>query len=288
LEISKDDFRRIILVTVTLEPLDTYNASLAHVAKAGILKEGELPWAVSLDVLRVIAEINEFPSQLIHYLTRRLQINLDADIETQDELDWFGYYLSKGLYFKGMKSLKGDAAFVHIMSHTAPFDDYYFFEMGMRTKPVAKPVQPMPELMRKIILELESRHDSPGFSEAVMQLLDWGDETRKKFVQLFNRIRKMTRRDSGTHDFTLVSTEDGAGITCFSSTPQGAEEAFSRLARYVEAKKYQQKCDMWLGLLTVVGENGLVHGFISGAFPWTYDEILERHIKEFFSNSSIR
>jgi hypothetical protein len=280
--IDREEFRRIILVAVTLEPLDAYNAALREVSKTGILSERELPWAVSLDVLRVICEINEFPSQLIHYLLRRLRINEIEDIDTHDELDWFGFYLEKGLYFE---SERKENEFIYVLSHTTPFDDYYFYEMGQRQTPAPKPIQPMPKILHDIIMELEGRHDSLGFSEAVIQLLDWSDESRRKFVSLFQRIRRMTQRDKGIHDFTLASDEGRSGVTCFSTTLQNADIAFKRLATYVQLKKYQQKSDKWLGLLTILDEKGLIHGFITGSSPWVHDPEMDEMVSQFFADS---
>lgn len=63
---NKKRFDRIFTVTVTLQPMDVFNASLHELVRAGLIKDAQLPWAVSLANLRVISEINEFPTQFIH------------------------------------------------------------------------------------------------------------------------------------------------------------------------------------------------------------------------------
>lgn len=271
--VHKDAFRRIFLVTVTLEPLDVFHATLHDLAGTGLFEEGKLPWAVSLDVLRVICETNEFPTQLVHYLLRRLQLNERGNIYAHDELDLYGVYLTKGLYFQG--SDIEEANFIHILSHTTPFDDYYFYEMGIRETPATKPRQPIPQLLRDIILELEQHHDVAGHSDAVLQLLDWDDRTRKQFVRFYERIRRLTRRDGGIHDFTLVSTEAKAGLTCFSALTRDADDAYRRLATYAQMKKYQTRADQWLGMLTLTDHKGLLHGFVTSLAPWTPNEELD-------------
>jgi hypothetical protein len=270
--LDKSRFQRIFLVTVTLEPMDTFNAVLHEVARAGILEEAELPWAVSLDILRVICEVNEFPTQLVHYLQRRLRVNDFRKLRASDELDWFGHYLMHGLYFENDQQFS-DSDFVQFASFSTVFDDYYLHEMGIRKTPTPKPTQPMPKMFRDIVLELDGRGESEGRSEAVLQLITWNDETRKEFVTLFKRVRKMTLHDRRLHDFSLSS--DDAGITCFSTTARNADEAYKSLGRYVQIKKYQVRADQWLGLLTVVDHPGLVHGFIVGNEPWIPDEGLE-------------
>ena len=47
----------------------------------------------------IIADFLDFPSQFIHYLRRRTRLNEVAKTYAHDEIDWFGHYLNKGLYF---------------------------------------------------------------------------------------------------------------------------------------------------------------------------------------------
>lgn len=271
IDLDKGRFLRTFMVTVTLEPMDTFNAVLHDVARAGILEEAELPWAVSLDILRVICEVNEFPTQLVHYLQRRLRVNEIKKFRASDELDWFGHYLTHGLYFENDQQF-ADSDFVQFASFSTIFDDYYLHEVGVRKTPTPKPTQPMPKMLRDIVLELDGRRESEGRSEAVLQLITWSDETRKEFVKLFKRVRKLTLLDRRLHDFSLSS--DDAGITCFSATARNADGAFRSLTGYVQAKKYQVRADQWLGLLTIVNQPGLIHGFIVSNEPWRHDENL--------------
>jgi hypothetical protein len=271
---DKERFHRIILVTVTLEPMDVFNASLHEVAMAGLIKETELPWAVSLDTLRVIGETNEFPSQLVHYLTRRLRINEFKKFYAHDELDWFGHYLAKGLYFENDDQMSDATHVVFDSSFAGVFDDYYFYSQGQRKKFAPKPTQPMPNLMRRIIIELESHKEANGRSEAIIQLLDWDDESRKQFAKGFEQIRKRVRTDREIHDFTMASTESKTGITCFAALSPDAEKALKKLQSHIVLKKYQIRADKWLGLFTVVDQPGLIHGFISALEPWIQDEQL--------------
>lgn len=272
--LDKGRFQRTFMVTVTLEPMDTFNAVLHEVARAGILEEAELPWAVSLDILRVICEVNEFPTQLVHYLKRRLRVNEIKKFRASDELDWFGHYLTHGLYFENEEQF-ADSDFVQFGSFSTIFDEYYLHEMGVRKTPTPKPTQPMPKLLRDLILELEGRKRTQGRSDAVLHLLDLNDEGRKNFVRYFKRIRNMTLRDREQHDFSIASDEASAGITCFSATARNAAEAYESLEEYVGLKKYRMRADQWLGLLSVVNNPGIVHGFIFGREPWAYDERLE-------------
>jgi hypothetical protein len=276
-EISFDKrrFARIFLVSTTLDPLDVYNTALHEVVSAGLLEDKHLPWAVSLDILRVIAEMNEFPTQLIHYLTRRLRINEFKKFYAGDELDWFGLYLSRGLYFD--KDERFDDA-THIMfdgSFSADFDAYYFYKEGQRTKPAKKPVQPMPKLLRRIIVELDAHKEPDGHSEAIICLLNWDDEGREQLVKGIGEIRKRARVNRRIHDFTMATTEGKAGITFFATISSKTDEAMRRLTSYCLMKKYQIQADSWAGFLTIADEQPIIQGFMVIGHPWTYDEQME-------------
>lgn len=273
---DKERFARVFLVSTTLDPMDVFNAALHEVVSAGLIEEKHLPWAVSIDNLRVIAEMNEFPTQFIHYLTRRLRVNDFKKFYAGDELDWFGLYLSKGLYFDKDKRF---AESTHVMfdgSFSAGFDDYYFYAQGQRVKPAAKPTQPMPKLLRRIILELDAHRDADGHSEAILRLLNWDDKAREKFVAGLGELRQRTRKDGKIHDFTMASSEDGAGVTCFAASPSNALEAQRKLRSYCLMKKYQVRANSWVGFLTLVDQNPIIQGFVVLADPWAHDEVLER------------
>jgi len=91
--IDKSAIKRTFLINVTLDQLDAFTTGLNKTAKLGLFKNKELPWAVSFFDLIVICEMIEFPSQLIHYLVRRLKLNELDNITAHDELDWFGNYI---------------------------------------------------------------------------------------------------------------------------------------------------------------------------------------------------
>jgi len=273
---DKSRFVRTILISTSLDTLDVFNTALHEVVSAGLLEEEHLPWAVSLDVLRVIAEMNEFPSQLIHYLTRRLRVNEFKKFYAADELDWFGLYLSRGLCFDKDGRFAEATQVMFDGSFSEDFDSYYFYAQGQRTKPAPKPTQPMPKLLRRIILELDERKEADGHSEAILRFLNWNDESRRQLVAGVGELRKRTRANGKIHDFTMASAEDKAGVTCFAATPSKAEEAMRRLQTYCLMKKYQIRADSWLGLLTVVDQEPIIQGFVICAGPWTQDDEIER------------
>ncbi len=277
LKLAGREFSRIIPVVVTLESLDVFNATLHEVAKTDLLPAGELPWVVSLDILRVISEINEFPTQLIHYLKRRLRLNEFQKFHAHDELDWFGLYLNEGLYYEQDKEID-DADFVNVQSFTDQFDAYYAHKLGIRQKRAPHPRQKMPRLFRQIILELDAMPHR-GHSEAVLALLAWGDEARKSFVENFESIRKRTKSDGKPHSFSF-GTSGECGLTCVSDFSANYDVRMKRLVLQVTLRKYEQRASSGLGILTFVDQPHLIHACFIDSLPWEYDSEVEAMAKE--------
>jgi hypothetical protein len=270
-------FSRIIPIVVTLESLDVFNAALHEVAKTDLLPTGELPWVVSLDILRVISEVNEFPTQLIHYLNRRLRLNEFKKFHAHDELDWFGLYLNSGLYYEQDEEL-AQVGWVSVTSQTDQFDAFYAHKLGIRRKKAPQPRQRMPHLFRQLILEIDALSD-PGHSEVVLALLEWSSTARKSFILNFESIRRRTCKDKEVHDFTLGS-KIGSGLTCISDYSTNYKKRMESLFYMVTLRKYKQQADNWLGLLTLVDQPKLIHGFFINNEKWQFDLQLDKLAQE--------
>lgn len=277
LKIDRSNLDTSFLVTLTLDPLDTFSPVLYQVAELGIFEEGRLPWAVYLLDLKVIRELIEFPSQFIHYLNRRLRINELANIEAYDELDWLGYYFLEGLYFEDV-SKSGIDKF-QLLSYTTAMDDYFMYKMGERTTPAPKPHQPMPDLFKQIILELEDKHPI-GYSEIVGILLDMNSQTRKKFTKWFERSRRNSKQDGKMHDFTFTFSSMQTGITVMTCRDLPPKEFESRLQSYCHLKKYQLHYARWVAIGSHICLPGLVQILGGTDAPWEYDANMEQLIKE--------
>jgi hypothetical protein len=277
LKLDGREFARIIPVVVTLESLDIFNAVLHEVAKTELLATGELPWVVSLDVLRVISEVNEFPTQLVHYLKRRLRLNDFKKFHAHDELDWFGLYLDNGLYYEQDEEIE-NLDFISVQSFTDQFDAFYAYKLGIRQTKAPQPRQKMPHLFRQIILELDAMPDR-GHTEAVLALIEWGDDARRLFVKNFESIRKRTKQDRKAHNFSFGNREE-CGLTCVSGFSVNHNALMERLMFQVSLRKYEQKASNWLGILTFVDQPKLIHACFIDTLSWEFDAELDKLAKE--------
>ena len=274
-KVPKERIDRVFLVSVTLDALDAFVTNISQFPEFGFFEENDFPWVVSLTDLRVISELVEFPSQFIHYLTRRLRINEHGQAQAHDELDWFGTYLQDGLYFEDMLDEKDAPDMIFVQPATTNFDDYYFYITGQRKTPVPKPTQPIPEIMRQMLLELESYRPS-RYLEVAYTFLDMSFTARENFVDLFTRQRESTLQDQQLHDFTFQFERGDTYITCMFASRMHAHELEKRLAHYCALKKYQMKSNLWIGLACIVDEPSLLQGSIVLQGPWEYDAEMER------------
>lgn len=204
--VSKADFDRVFLITTTLEPLDVYTAALHRVADLGIFSEGQLPWAVHLLDLRIVADLLEFPAQFVHYLDRRLRLHSAKNVEAGDEMDWLGHYLSEGLSLEDLQRWPADR--IQLASYTTAMDDYFLYQAGQRKTPAPKPVQNMPREFRRVIEELEAER-AHGYLNLVCELLDMAPDKRKSFAKFASKARKKLRREGNDGAFGTYGTVTG-------------------------------------------------------------------------------
>jgi hypothetical protein len=279
-EINSQEIERIFLVTVTLDHLDALITNLYRLQEIGLFTEGEFPWAVSLTDLRVIAEIVEFPSQLVHYIERRCRLNEQGLAQAMEELDWFGHYLAEGLYFENGDEQAEKPLIPQLLSYTTAFDDYYLYTTGQRDTPAPRPTQHMPDLLREILTELEANHPD-GYLNAACVLLNMSGETRESFAEHFLSLRSQTLGDRRFHDFTIPFSEPSFGITCMFAPAEKSPKLGDRLFKYCTLKKYQTGCDTWIGLGCIADSSEFVSYLFISSIPWQYSEDLENLVNEF-------
>ncbi|MGO8928195.1 MAG: hypothetical protein ACLQU3_15100 [Limisphaerales bacterium] len=274
LTVDRQSLRKIILVAVTLESLDVFCTNLHRLSELKLFESAaNLPWAVPLLDLRIIAETVEFPSQLIHYLGRRLLINQNEQMEAHDEVDWWGHYLAEGLLFD--KANNRQVTRIQVMSFTGDFDKYYLHQLGERKTPSPKPRQQMPQFFRQMVLSIENS-DRKGRVAVICDLLDMDGKTRQKFASTMEQCHERCETQGRIRDFTMVFNDGGFGVTCFVARPNEASRASSALYEYCQIKKYQAQLPRWVCLLSLTGQPEMIQSWYVLDFPWQEDAELKR------------
>lgn len=278
-KIAKQDIDRIFMITVTLDNLDTFVTNLYQLQELRLFAQKEIPWCVSLGNLRVISEIIEFSSEFIHYLERRKKLNEDGIAEAHEELDWFGHYLSEGLYFDDICQQEEELRTIRLLTYTTGFDDYYSYISGERNTPVDKPKQPMPEVMREILSELEISRPK-GYLQVAYELLDRSGTSRNKFAEIAQSLRKKTREDRSYHEFSLICDKSSCGIAYMFAPSELAIDLQKRLYRYCILKKYQTKMKKWIGLACIADSQHWIYMIAISNAEWKYNEELDLLVQQ--------
>lgn len=198
--LEKDKYVQYFLITLTLEALDVFTKELYQLRELGIFGTSELPWAVSINDLRIIAETIKLPTQFAHYLKWRLYLNQAGHVIAQSELDWLGYYLAEG-----PKLLKVPEGYDYMVleTYTTSFDDFYLYEQGERTVPAERPSQPSPPEFVSLLTSLESM-DGSGYTAAGEALLSLGFEERQR---LASQLRELFLMRGDVKESRLVGEE---------------------------------------------------------------------------------
>lgn len=84
--------RDVIIVNPTLHDLAGHALQLGRLRALGLFPDGELPWSVYINDLRVIAETCENPGIFLHYLEWRNRLPLGERVAVTDEIDLWGSY----------------------------------------------------------------------------------------------------------------------------------------------------------------------------------------------------
>jgi hypothetical protein len=243
--LPKQQIRHLFLVSVTLDSFDALVTNIAQYSETGLFPEDVLPWAVSLTDLRVISDLLEFGSQFVQYLLRRQKVNEIRNIQAFEELDWFGNYLTEGLFFDdGIPGSEG-ADLIHIGDYTAIIDAYYLsIDEGKST--VARPSQPLTPLLRRILRELEDLRPE-GYLEAGCTLLDLSETARASFLDRIEHQLSRTQLDRSFHDFSIWIEGANCGITCVFAPSEAALELHDQLTALCWPK-HQRGGNQWIGL----------------------------------------
>ena len=273
--IDKKRIKDYFLITVTLEDCSPFVTNAYKLEDLGYFRKNDFPWIVSLGDLQIISDLIEFPGQFVHYLKRRNMINEQAFVFTIEELDWFGDYLSKGLYFQNYQNDNPDLKELFLGPSDSIIDEYYFNKMNNQSANIEKPTQDIPEIVKSIILDLE-KIAPLGYLDIVCTLLDMSGQSRSDFCDNYLLLIEKSKNDNQIHDATMPFLENRFGITIMTAPILKKGDLARGLIGYCEMKKYQTKFDKWLGFGHIIDAPGAVHMAFINTNKWTYDKTLEK------------
>ena len=93
LRLDPGSIDEVIIVNPTLHQLAGHASQLQRLRSLGLFAEGEYPWSVFINDLRIISETADNAAVFLHYLTWRARLPLGERLLVGDEIDLWSSYL---------------------------------------------------------------------------------------------------------------------------------------------------------------------------------------------------
>lgn len=182
------DFRRVIVCCITWEQLTHFAATLQFDPIYAQDLSGDPVWCISMDDLRVIAEVMQTPIEFVHYVQERLRAFGVEALGTPrgvDEIDHLGLYMQYNKYVDVMAKDRQRNRLTSIQP--TGFQDAFdrYFNDLLQGNDTEIPRQKMPSLMAELLSKLSASY-SRGRTIAGEWLLDLSEEPRRVLCDLIS------------------------------------------------------------------------------------------------------
>lgn len=210
------DYRMITICPVTLDPLTELAAQMQHLRKIGLAITADSVWAISIDDLRVYADIFGSSLSFLHFVEQRVAAAQSDAIRLENELDHLGLYLKYNHYSAYINELQRESE-AHMFFRGFHDDIDRFFAARMRdaTAPCFLKQQAPPRFSE--IIDVLSTSRGPGRARVASVLFDCDREWRSNLANWieFELAQQPTRRRPTP--IVIVDREAGAQIAfCWS------------------------------------------------------------------------
>jgi preprotein translocase subunit SecA len=219
--LRRSEFRHVTICSVTLDPFTELAARAQHLRKIGV-DVGQRPvWALSVDDLRVYADLFDNTLVFLHFVEQRIRASRSEFVDLNDEMDHLGLYLRQNNYSQYAAALVrgGKMAKLNFVGYRDHVDAYY--SAIIRGDQPVLPRQEMPPRLAEIVSFL-SESNVRGRSELASFLLDASGEFRRDLAtSIDGQLRK--NRELGR---TLpLSTYGDMRLTVFVWSPASPKQA---------------------------------------------------------------
>lgn len=228
-KLRRDQFRHITACCVTLDQFTTLAAQAEKLQPIGTDLQGFPIWPISVDDLRVYADIFGSPLIFTHFLEERQRAFKSPALRATDELDHLSLYLKHNRYVSYAEDYY-EAAPPRWVGYRDDLDKYFH---NLRHSPdkAKKPAQLLSPRLAEIIKTLEVQA-KPGHCKAACSLLDMDGDTRKEFDMNIERV--LDRQREKGHIIPL-SFFGGIKLTVFCEQSGVASRDLSWKREYVLA-----------------------------------------------------
>jgi hypothetical protein len=184
-EVEATAIRRALRVGVTLEPMAGLLPRLGDVVDAGLTKRGAeaLAYSISLADLELLVDVLGHPSEVLHYLGRRAEVERRNFLQG-DEVDLLGLYLKTGLNL-GKKEFAGEDV-LDVTGMSDPIDVWHYRrEAGLEAE---APRVERTDWWEAVLSRVESRR-GPRWPEIGVTLCNVGPPEQAELEAAMDQLR---------------------------------------------------------------------------------------------------
>jgi hypothetical protein len=188
-KLSKRDFEHVTICAVTLDAFTELASKIQHLRTIGIDVGAQPIWSVSIDDLRVYADIFDNPLVFLHFAEERMRAFNSILIKTEDELDHLGLYLKHNIYTEHAKNLNPEGKAELIWHGYRSNIDRYFSKKLHDPNTVYGLRQNMPGQLKHIV-DFLAKTALPKRSKVSSLLLNCAGDARSNVTSAIDAILK--------------------------------------------------------------------------------------------------
>jgi preprotein translocase subunit SecA len=170
---------------VTVDAFTTLAARAQHLAPIGITMGARPVWPLSIDDLRVYAELFDNPLTFLHFVEQRIRAGQSEHVSLYDEMDHLGLYLAQNNYARYAEQLKADGLDrLSFDGFRTPIDEY--FSAVVHGETPNRPRQATPARLAEIIAFLTTANELRR-AELTSFLLDGAGDFRNELAAIIEQ-----------------------------------------------------------------------------------------------------
>lgn len=214
--LRRSDFRHTTICAVTVDPFTEIAAQVQHLRKIGVDVGIDPVWAMSIDDLRVYADVFDNPLVFLHYVEQRIQAFRSESVQLDDELDHLGLYLKHNHYTTHAEQLSVDSSTrISFAGYRDEVDRYFNAKMreGEQPGPLRQKIsRRLFEIVERLSLSTVS-----GRSVVASYILDLNGDARDGIAK---EIANELEQQPATRRAKPLSTSGGVvALTIFCWSP---------------------------------------------------------------------
>jgi preprotein translocase subunit SecA len=218
-KLRRSDFRHVTVCTITLDAFTALAARAQHLAPLGI-DVGQRPlWPLSLDDLRVYAELFDNPLIFLHFVEQRVRAGRSDKVDLNDEIDHFGMYITENNYTQYAEELSENTDKMQFDGYATPVNEYFSAVLVGDAPP--KPRQKMSRRIAEIV-DLLGTSSEPHRAELSSYVLDGAGDWRDT---LASSIENALKENKELKRSRPLSSYGGMEMTQFVWSPDAPRNA---------------------------------------------------------------